>query len=216
MKILLLSATPFEIAPCLLWLEQHEPPGIRSCIGGVGPVATAWNLAHALQAERPDLVIQAGIGGAIDRRLQIGEVVHVVSERFADLGVEEADGRFTDLFELGLLEPATPPFVAGRLNNLQPAGANFLPGVQGITVSKAHGSAASIEALRAKYPDAQLESMEGAALFYGCLLSGVSFLEIRGVSNYVEPRNREGWNLPLAIDNLNAVLIEILQTLLQA
>ena len=53
--------------------------------------------------------------------------------------------------------------------------------------------------------------MEGAAFFYACLLAKIPFLEIRSISNYVEARNRETWNLPLAINNLNQILIEILE-----
>ena len=55
--------------------------------------------------------------------------------------------------------------------------------------------------------------MEGAAFFLACLLSEVPFLEIRSISNFVEPRNREAWDLPLAIDNLNVALIELIKTL---
>jgi futalosine hydrolase len=137
-------------------------------------------------------------------------VVHVVSERFGDLGVEEADGRFTDLFELGLLESSQKPYVNGLLYNPGASESRFLPPVKGLTVHKVHGNETSIAAIRQKYPDAQVESMEGAAFFYGCLQSDVSFLEIRGISNYVEPRNREAWQLPLAIEHLNRTLIEML------
>jgi len=56
----------------------------------------------------------------------------------------------------------------------------------------------------------QVESMEGAAFFYACLMAEVPFLEIRSISNFVEPRNRDAWDLPLAIGNLNQVLAEIL------
>ena len=88
--------------------------------------------------------------------------------------------------------------------------ANFLPKARGITVNKGHGSAASIQTLMAKYPDAQVESMEGAAFFWGALHAGIPFMEIRAISNAVEPRNRDNWNIPLALNNLNQVLVELL------
>ncbi|MBK8556196.1 MAG: futalosine hydrolase [Lewinellaceae bacterium] len=215
MKIVLLAATPFEIAPVLQWLDQAPQPGVLPLISGVGATATTWALARHLANDKPDLVINAGIAGAIDRQLQLGDVVHVVTERFADLGVEEADGRFTDLFDLGLLEPATPPYINGRLENPSAASAQFLTRVHGITVNRVHGSEQSIAALHKKYPEAAVESMEGAAVFYACLLSEVPFLEIRSISNYVEPRNREAWNLPFAIEQLNQTLIELLKSLHQ-
>jgi hypothetical protein len=36
------------------------------------------------------------------------------------------------------------------------------------------------------------------------------------VSNYVEPRNKNNWDIPLAIETLNKVAIEMLETLKQA
>ena len=40
--------------------------------------------------------------------------------------------------------------------------------------------------------------MEGAAAAHLCRLYGVSFLEIRSISNQVEDRQIEQWDLPLA------------------
>lgn len=222
MNILLVAATPFEIAPTLRWLEQHFTADeanvfsqrhvqVKPLITGVGPVATTWALARHLGSDAPGLALNAGVAGAFDRRLSLGEVVQVVSERFGDLGVEEADGRLTDLFELGLAEANGPPFINGVLHNPAGSEAGFLPAVRGLTVSRVHGSEASIATIQAKYPDVQVETMEGAAFFQACLLSGIPFLQIRGLSNYVEPRNRAAWQLEAAIENLNQVLIEMLQ-----
>ena len=41
----------------------------------------------------------------------------------------------------------------------------------------------------------------------------VPFLEIRSISNHVEPRNRAAWDIPLAIGQLNEVLIGMLKSL---
>ncbi len=225
MNILLVAATPHEIAPTLAFLQQSftaQPDGsyqngslaVRPLISGVGMVATAWHLGVQFAHNPPGLAINAGIAGALDSKLKIGDVLHIITERFGDLGVEEADGRLSDLFDLGFLENDAPPYTNGLLTN--PAGTEnqFLPTAHGLTVNKVHGSAASIAAIRAKYPDAQVETMEGAAFFYACQLAGVPFLEIRSISNYVEPRNRDAWDLPSAITHLNAVLQKLLETFL--
>jgi len=57
----------------------------------------------------------------------------------------------------------------------------------------------------------QLESMEGAAFFYACTQAGVPCLQIRAVSNYVEKRNRDAWQIGLAIKNLNSFAAEFLE-----
>ncbi len=48
---------------------------------------------------------------------------------------------------------------------------------------------------------AEVENMEGAALFALCEEFGAECAEVRAISNYVgEPR--EGWEIPLALENL--------------
>lgn len=222
MHILLVAATPFEVAPTISFLEstlkktsdqifQNNSLSVQLLITGVGVMATAWHLSRTLAVGGVDWVINAGVAGSFDQLLQPGKVVQVISERFGDLGVEEADGRFTDIFELGLINLNQPPFVNGVLYNPAAGETPFLPAVKGLTVNRVHGTATSIASIREKFPEAQIETMEGSAIFYGCLLAEVPFVEIRSISNYVEPRNRDTWELGLAIEQLNVVLIAMLQ-----
>ena len=224
MNILLVAATPFELAPLQAHFEQHyrlRQGGyvrgtlrVAQLITGVGLPLTVLRLSKALAQQRYDLVINAGVAGSFRQDWKLGKVVQVITERFGDLGVDEADGRFTDVFELGLQAPDTLPFQRGRLVNPWSDGAPaFLPTAHGLTVQRVHGTAARIADTRAKYPDVEVESMEGAGVFLTCLEYQQPFLEIRALSNYVEPRNRAGWELGLAIERLNAVLLRLLDTL---
>jgi futalosine hydrolase len=218
MKILLVAATPFEIAPLIQWLETHfEQPEtglflhknvqVNTLISGVGGSATASKTARYLALHPADWAINAGIAGAFDASLALGTVVQVITEQWGDLGVEEADGRFTDLSELG--------FASSNIWENQSTPLPGLPAVGGLSVNKVHGTKDSIARIRAKYPRVQVESMEGAAFFQACTEAGVPFVEIRGISNRVEPRNREAWDLPLAIRSLNQTLIGILEVFLE-
>ena len=157
-------------------------------------------------------MINAGIAGAFNRAIELGSVWEVVEDRFADIGVEQADGSFSDLFEIELLSPNEPPFKEYILQNNETSAFNFLPKASAITVKKVHGFPDSIEKIRVKYP-ADLESMEGAAVFYVTQLMGQSVLQIRSVSNYVEKRNRANWKIGLAIEQLNKTIIELIQVL---
>jgi futalosine hydrolase len=189
-------------------LFQKEELEVTMLVTGVGMTLTALNLGSLFAKQRFDLAINAGIAGAYSTsNLSIGEVVNVVSERFADLGVEEADGRFTDVHELGLLDANAAPFTNGELLNPS-AGFDFLPKAKGLTVNKVHGYQPSIDAILGKY-QADVESMETAAFFLACLMATQPFLAIRSISNFVETRNRDAWDLPLAIKNLNDVLIDM-------
>ncbi len=225
MLIAIVSATPFEIVPLRSYLEKHfkevtpnyfrkDTLKIRLLITGVGMTQTAFSIGQFLVIEKPQLLLNVGIAGAFNRELSIGAVVNVISERFADLGVENADGSFVDVHELGLSAKDELPFKAGVLENEEGRKNPFLPHASGLTVNKVHGSDASIKAIRAKYT-VDVESMEGAAVFYACLIEQVPFLEIRSISNYVEARNKDNWNIPLAIDNLNEVVIEMIKAFVE-
>lgn len=217
MNLLILAATRFEITPLTRWLEEHFEQknegvyargahSVQVIVTGVGCTATAFRLGHYFASARPDLALNVGIAGAFEASgIAIGEVVQVVSERFGDLGVEESDGRFTALHEMGLGD-------AEVLSNPFPNLPN-LPACHGLTVNKVHGSRESIQLIRTKYPEAQVETMEGAAFFYACLAAECPFFALRSISNRVEPRNRDAWDIPLAINNLNNTLIEMLDVM---
>lgn len=221
MEILIVSATPFEIAPLVNYLDQqfeskeenkytNQNLEVNLLITGVGLSNTSYFLGKYFGKGKIDLAINLGIAGSFNPKLKIGDVVNVASERFADLGVEEVNGLFTDVYELGLIEPNQFPFQNGVMTNPGLSDYSFLPTVKGLSVNKVHGSSQSIQLIKSKY-EADIESMEGAAFFQACLLEQIPFLEIRSISNYVEPRNKENWNLPLAIEKLGEVAISILE-----
>ena len=223
MRVLIVFATPFEIAPLQQFLEvngvrednnfyEYENLEIKILITGVGMPLTAYVMGKFLAFHQIDLAINAGVAGAFSRDLEIGEVVNVVAERFGDLGAEEADGSFIDIHEMDLIPPNKAPFLHGQLNLPLSTEIAFLPKVKGLTVNKVHGSTKSIAAIKKKYK-VDVESMEGAAFFMACLMDKVPFLEIRAISNYIEPRNKDAWDLPLAITNLNETLLQIIGNL---
>jgi futalosine hydrolase len=82
--------------------------------------------------------------------------------------------------------------------------------VSGITVNTVHGDEESIARVRERF-DPDVETMEGAAFMYACLIHGVPFAQVRAVSNMVERRNRAAWKLDEAISNLGTVACQILE-----
>jgi futalosine hydrolase len=76
-------------------------------------------------------------------------------------------------------------------------------------VNKVHGNSLSIENL-IKRLDPEIESMEGAAVFYCCEKMSIPAIQVRAISNYVEPRNKDNWKIGLAVKNLNAWAIDFL------
>jgi futalosine hydrolase len=216
MKILIVAATLFEIQPSIDFFEKKENQSkvnVEFLVTGIGMTATTYHLTKKLQNPDYQLIINAGIAGAFNpNELQLGDVVNVVAEKFADLGAENHDGSFINFYENGLINPNENPFINGELLNIKGAEFEFLPLVSAISVNKVSGFAPSIEKLKTTF-SADIESMEGAAFTYVCLLEEVNFFQIRAISNYVEPRNRDNWQMPLAIKNLNSVLIEMVLNL---
>lgn len=223
MQVLLVSATREEIEQVIQhlsreWIKHKDNQftwgqlNVQCLVTGVGGVATAMHLGNAFAQTKPNLAIQAGFAGSFKKDLEVGTVVHVIEEQFADLGAEDRDGSFIDIFQLSLAERSAFPFSDGKLVNAEAARFAFLQPVKGITVNKVHGFEPSVKTVRKMY-DPDIESMEGAAFFYSCLYFNVPFIEVRAISNRVEPRNRESWDIELARKNLSTALIEILRLL---
>jgi futalosine hydrolase len=202
MRILIVAATEAEFAP--LQVPGHD---IDRLVTGVGMAATAARCAKALAGGVYGLALNFGVCGSFDSDLIPGRVVHVVADRFSELGAEDGDA-FLTLDELGL--PGE-----GEIINVRPPANDALarlPAVRGITVNTVHGHAASIAAVRRRF-DPQVESMEGAAFMYACLLNDVPFAQVRAVSNVVEPRNRAAWKMTEAIAALAGAARGIINSL---
>ncbi|MBA3648426.1 MAG: futalosine hydrolase [Chitinophagales bacterium] len=221
MKLLIVSSTWQEVKPLELFLLKKDETrlynehAIELLITGVGGVTTSYHLGKILPVSNWDLAIQLGICGSFNPNFPIGSPVNIISDCFADLGAQ-SDEVFLDAFELGLIEKSRFPFEDGWLNNphtLNCQSVTELQRVKSISVNTVSGNDVSIIKTVGRYhPD--VESMEGAAFAFCCLLESIPFLQLRAISNYVEKRDRTKWNIPLAIKNLNDTAIKLLQELL--
>jgi futalosine hydrolase len=208
MRVLLVAATSRELTA----VTGAHAGAVDTLVTGVGMVATAAHLARTLATSTPDLVLNVGVCGAFDRALTPGTVVNVVTDGLSEFGVEDGPV-FVPADAVGLIAPNDPPYTAGRLVNpfhIAIAALAALPRVDGITVNTVHGDDASIAAVMARCQP-QVESMEGAAFMYACLLAGVRFAQVRSVSNVVERRNRDAWQLDEALHSLGRVTRAIVE-----
>jgi futalosine hydrolase len=218
MRVLIVAATALEVTPLLsglgaaathsgraLWhYAGHE---VEVLMTGVGMVATAARVSRALSTGSYDVAFNVGVCGAFDSALELGTVVQVVSDRLVEIGAEDGD-RFLTPEELNLA-------CVSELAALPPTSAALasLPRVTGITVNTVHGNQPSIAAVSERFRP-QVESMEGAAFMYACMIHGpMPFAEVRAVSNVVEKRNRAAWKMREAANNLGTTVLRILETL---
>ena len=220
MKVLLVAATRAEIEPLLLSgngsgsLITTGNHSIDILITGVGMVATAFALGRQLASHTYDLAINAGIAGSFDFNIALGEVVLITEDIFAEQGAEDGE-EFIPLKELGLGENSQ--LAVGNWqqdNNSRSINNSFkslekIKQVKDITVNKVHGNEFSISKTLSRF-DAQVESMEGAAFFYACNQTKTPCLQIRAISNYVERRDKDKWDIGLALKNLNEFLYSLI------
>jgi futalosine hydrolase len=208
MRILLIAATKFEIAPFIA-----ENKGVEVLITGVGVPSTMYQLQKKLQQKETDFVIQAGVGGAFKDDIKLGDVMLVKQDVFADIGMEENED-FKTIFDYGFADKNTFPYNDGWLinsNKLIPL--LTLPTVKAVTVNKVSDSLLQKKQIIKSFAP-EIETMEGAAFHYVCLQENIPFLQLRSISNFVGERDKSKWNMKEAIANLNATLTELINTVL--
>jgi futalosine hydrolase len=223
MDILIVSATTVEIKPLLSLLQEekrvdanlssysYREMNIDVLITGLGMVQTAYHMGRAFARKEYRGAMNFGIAGSYHSEYPPGKVVHIIRDQFPELGSNSGE-YFLSLIDLKLLEEDTFPFRNGEMVNSLPIASRTLRNLKqarAITVNRAHSTNHSIEKIRQRC-DPQVESMEGAAFIFSCMQEGIPCAQVRSVSNFVEERNPHKWNIALAIENLNKVIVALL------
>ncbi len=116
MNCLIVSATAREISPFLDYYKDTKLTNTDVLVTGIGLTATTYSLTKQLCIKRPDIIIQAGVGGCFDSEIQLGSVLAIKQEAIADQGVIELD-QLKTLFDLKLVPQNQNPFSKGWLVN---------------------------------------------------------------------------------------------------
>ena len=194
-RVLLVSPTMKEIK------EIIDCKDFEIVISGIGMVNCAVESAKAVDRIKPNVVILAGIAGAYpDKGLNVGDIVGVIREYNADLGVFYPAG-FRSICDLN---------ISGEDN------INYTD----IKDTKLYGNlklvnSNSVNAAVCDYVDvsnAQIENMEGYGFFKSMEAKEVEYLQIRAISNIVS-KDRSSWNMELAIKRLNSFIIKFIEEL---
>ena len=200
MQNLIIAATEAEIAP---FTNRHADADIL--ITGVGVPSTIYHLLKRTHQINYDCIIQAGIAGSFNPIIQPGETVLVKQDCFADIGMEE-NGNYIPVFKTIWADENEPPFTMGWLTNSNGYLKEIaLPFVKSITINKVSDNKLQIQQFTKQF-NADIETMEGAALHYVCLQEDIPFIQIRTISNFVGERDKTKWKLKDAIENLNIEL----------
>lgn len=211
MNCLLTAATTKEISPFLNYYRvNNNKQDIDILITGIGLTTATYVLTKQIAIKRPDIIFQAGIAGCFDKNIPLGSVVVVKQDIIADQSVIE-NKQLKTMFDLKLIPHNQFPFKKGWLINPDKylVKQTKLKAVKAISVNHITTSKLIMKFYEDKF-QSTIESMEGAALHYVCMMEKIPFLQIRGISNYVGERNKTNWSLRGSIINLNKELIRII------
>ncbi len=195
------------------------------CVGGMGKVNAAHAAALMIAEFSPDTLLIFGVGGAYPASgAVVGDIVLAQVEIAGDEGVLTHDG-FKDMEYIGIpllktatsviftTYPASEPLLKQALHTLV---ASSEPGRSGVhfgpfvTLSTCTGTTARARELEARY-HGLCENMEGAAAAQVAGLHAIPWLEVRGISNIVEDRDMQKWDIPKAAEASQKAVMRILE-----
>lgn len=179
-------------------------PHVELLVTGVGPVEAACAVSRALAQSSYDLVISAGIAGALEGVAEIGDGV-VVSEEMFELDLETGTPIILPDSAHVVDRAASDLTLVDRLAELGFAA------VRGITVPRV--TATDRTAARLAQLGAGVESMEGFGVLRAAEIAGVPAIEVRGISNVVCERERSRWNFAAGAAGAEKVLTALLSLL---
>jgi hypothetical protein len=223
MRILLVASSTENIAPTLDHLEktwervsfseyENGKMTIFPLVTGYASIFMPYALAKFSEIETIDYVVYAGLAAGTTRIVEIGQTVNVGRDILGDVGIEESDKEFKDMFDLKIHDRTRFPFFKGEIFNEDIINPLKQRVVKNISVNTIPGTFETIEALNKKY-HAEIVTTNGAAFAYSCKMLDVKYLQLRTIYRYLEPttiRNRER---EFAVRNLNIELLTLIEEL---
>ncbi len=188
-------------------LYEKTDSGWKLLIAGIATVPVMYNLTRHLSLCHYERVIHGGIAGSYLLSLQPVEVVQVIRDTFVDLGIDHG-GVFRWIFHENLWKPDEKPFRNGWIEVPEDKSLKLQP-VSAITVDLVTAGPERKARLTEKF-NPQIESMEGAAVFYVCRMEDIPVVQIRAISNYTGIRDRHSWKTEEAIGALTHVILNLL------
>lgn len=184
---------------------------------GIGKTNAAHGITLLLEKFKLDLLLLIGCGGAYRKSGLIpGELAIATEEIFGDEGVMTPRGwRSMSYLKLPLLREGRNVFYNRLLldRKIVSSAEKILKGFRYktgafITVSEVTGTDEKADEMEKRFGGI-CENMEGAAVAQLCILYGIPFLEIRGISNLVKRRNKREWKLSAAARISQEAALEI-------
>ncbi len=191
---------------------------------GIGKTNASHATTVLIEKHSPAMIIVFGGGGAYTQSgLKIGDIAVAEKEVYGDEGVLLKDGfQTSELIGIPLLVkgrrkyfnefPLDKRFVKMAVNITRITHYTSRIMIKSgtfVTVSTCSGTIKRAKELEKRF-NAICENMEGAAIAHVCDIYGIPMVEIRGISNIVEERDMNKWNLKLAAENCQRAVMEVI------
>lgn len=233
----LIAATRKESSIVLRLLKRSRPEQFYSgkiaknnivhVISGMGKTNASHAATLLIERFSPRIIINFGIGGAYPSSgLRVGDIAIANKEIYGDEGLWLKDGFHTvDSIGIPFLKKGRRKYfneflldkkLRGRmikLLKLAPGTWHPAPKVKSgafVTVSASTGTNKRAKELEKRF-NAICENMEGAAVAHVCAMYGIPMLEVRGISNIVEDRDRGKWDIKTASENCQKLVLGFLK-----
>lgn len=235
----LISATREESGIILRLLKRSSPEGFYSgkigknnivhAISGMGKTNASHAATLLIERFAPRIIINFGIGGAYPSSgLRVGDIAIANKEMYGDEGLRLKDGFHTvDFIGIPFLKKGRRKYfnefqldkkLTGKAikcfrltNSLLP----LIPKIKSgtfVTLSASTGTYKRAEEIEKRF-NAICENMEGAAVAHVCAMYGIPTLEVRGISNIVEDRDRGKWDIKTAAENCQKLILNFIEHL---
>lgn len=234
-----ISATRKESGIILHLLKRSRPEEFYSgkigknnivhAISGMGKTNASHAATLLIEKFSPRIIINFGIGGAYPLSgLRVGDIAIADKEIYGDEGLWLKDGFHTvDSTGIPFLKKGRRKYFnefpldkaltgeAIKCFRLTPNPLPLAPKIKSgafVTVSASTGTNKRAKELEKRF-NAICENMEGAAIAHVCAMYGIPMLEVRGISNIVEDRDKSSWDLKTAAVNSQKAVLEFLKRL---
>lgn len=194
-------------------------------ISGIGKTNASRGTTFLIEKFSPKIIINIGVGGAYPwSGLRAGDIAIAEKEIYGDEGILLRDGFHTaEMIGIPFLVKAQKKYfnefpqdkkllkiairvsrVSSHVSHITVRSGPFL------TLSTCTGTVRRAKEIEKTF-HAICENMEGAAIAHVCLSCEIPMVEIRGISNVVGERNKEKWNISLAAEHCQQVVLELLR-----
>ncbi len=198
---------------------------VVNLISGIGKTNASRGTTFLIEKFSPGIIIHIGVGGAYPLSgLRAGDIAVAEKEIYGDEGVLLKDGfHAAEMIGIPFLVKAQKNYfnefpqnkkllkMAVRISRVTfHASSITVRSGPFVTLSTCTGTVRRAKEIEKKF-HAICENMEGAAVAHVCMSCGIPMVEIRGISNIVGERNKKKWNISLAAENCQQVVLELLK-----